>query len=546
KNQIYDSNEFICSKKSIGTQTDPEKDINSNSFSIIDGEIVFDEADRKLSPIIENHLIPSEKIKINSPFLTENYKNSGKDIDKSFEIIRSNKEKVKFLHIQKSKSLSNIKLNNETQYNNNYNKNNVNDINNNIKNIKKSSLENSNNTNKRSSILSNSENNNKISDEYNSNSKRNSILSNIDDINKNSVVSFSIKSRKLKKENSNISKLISLFENDGTNESKIPISKSDEYINNNKIGSIKDRINRFSNSSLDNDNNTSSRFSLLDDNYDFEGDNIGVIKFQSTDQLKLSENEDKENDKTESEKNVIDSQNIIKDDSNLISNNKNKKSMSIQEMDDKISRILIDTDIFNLNKAKTASNRSSNEFSLSDYDLKDVGTIDDNMMKSDDYENIGFISSPFTSIPGIENVTRAMVGTWVKKLNRLKLYSKNRYLILHPFINAVSWSKYGPFSEPKRIRSEYVLEVKTKTNRTNDHMLVIKAKTGREIIIKFNSESEFIIWANAFNVLSKYKEELKAFRNIQRTSCTSPIRTKHFSLLSYIGVGLMKKVNLQN
>ena len=63
---------------------------------------------------------------------------------------------------------------------------------------------------------------------------------------------------------------------------------------------------------MDNDNNTSSRFSLLDDNYDFEGDNIGVIKFQSTDQLKLSENEDKENDKTESEKNVIDSQNIIK------------------------------------------------------------------------------------------------------------------------------------------------------------------------------------------------------------------------------------------
>lgn len=121
-------------------------------------------------------------------------------------------------------------------------------------------------------------------------------------------------------------------------------------------------------------------------------------------------------------------------------------------MDDKISKILIDTDIFNLNKSKTISNKSSNEFSVSDYDLKDIISAGDEM-NSYDYDNIGFVSSPFTSIPGIENVTRAMVGTWVKKLNRLKLYAKNRYLILHPFINAVSWSKYGPFSEPKQLRS---------------------------------------------------------------------------------------------
>jgi len=122
--------------------------------------------------------------------------------------------------------------------------------------------------------------------------------------------------------------------------------------------------------------------------------------------------------------------------------------MNIEEMDDKISRILIDSDIFNLN-TKTVSNISS--ANLSDIDLKDM--IEDDEIDNDDYNNIGFISSPFTSIPGIENVTRAMVGTWVKKLNRFKLYAKNRYLMLHPFANVVSWSKYGPFSSPKTIHS---------------------------------------------------------------------------------------------
>lgn len=282
KNQIYDSNEYICSKKSIGTQTDLEKDINSNSFST-DDEIVFNELDKKLSPIIENKLISSEKIKIISPYLKETQNiYTEKNNDKSFEIIKSNKEKqnVKFLPLYKSKSLSTTQLSEEISRNN---KNNL--VIDNVENIdmdqKSEEI-----SNKRNSILSNP-------DDYGKVNKRSSILSNPD---KNTNVSFSLRTKKMKKDNSNISKLISLFENNDENKNnnklKMPISKSDEYININKIGSIKNHIKKFSNNSLDSDDNSLSRFSLLDDNYDFEGKNTHVINFQSNDQLKIPENDE--------------------------------------------------------------------------------------------------------------------------------------------------------------------------------------------------------------------------------------------------------------
>lgn len=78
-----------------------------------------------------------------------------------------------------------------------------------------------------------------------------------------------------------------------------------------------------------------------------------------------------------------------------------------------------------------------------------------NLDNNDNTKNFNSIngSEIETNIYGIENITRAMVGTWVKKINHYKLYTKKRYLVLHPFINAISWSKYGPLSNPKTIHS---------------------------------------------------------------------------------------------
>ena len=46
----------------------------------------------------------------------------------------------------------------------------------------------------------------------------------------------------------------------------------------------------------------------------------------------------------------------------------------------------------------------------------------------------------------------------------------------------------------------------------------------------------------AFNLLSRYKNELKAFQNIQKTYVESPVREKRHTLLSFVGAGLIKKV----
>ncbi|ORX85411.1 hypothetical protein BCR32DRAFT_265684 [Anaeromyces robustus] len=516
-NNNIDSNECLCLKKNIGTQTEPVKEIQSDSFSIAEDEIIFGEYDKKLSPII-------------------NYQINGENENETNNKI-NNSEPMK---VEKTEGQTNVKFIEE-----NINSSKRNSILNTQKNIEENKT-----SSKRSSVSSIHKNNGEISSKVGS--KRNSILSNAQNMEEsNRNVNFSIKSKKLKKDNSNISKLILLFEgNDDDDDDDISekhnASKQSDLKNLNKIESVKDRIKRFSGSSLNEDSNKSSRLSLLEDNYDFEGNSIEVINFNSTEQLNASEKDKKnknDNDKNENKngngdknenKDLNNSYAIINTKSNeksIDNDDKDKRQASIEEMDEKISRILIDSDIFNLNnKVKTISNKSNN---FSDYELKDI------LENDDDYDNVGFINSPFTSIPGIENVTRAMVGTWVKKLNRFKLYAKNRYLILHPFINAVSWSKYGPFSEPKKIHSEYVLEIRAKRTKTNDNILVIKTKTSKEVYIKFNSESEFIIWAKAFNVLSKYRNELKIFQRIQKTSSESPVEKKQ-SLLSYVGAGLIK------
>ncbi|ORX54701.1 hypothetical protein BCR36DRAFT_282241, partial [Piromyces finnis] len=549
KNCIFDSSEYLCSKKSIGTQTESEietskikeknndknKDIGYNhdkSFSIADTDNtnVFGDLDRKFSPIIESKEIedPSFSSEFKDNFTTNTIISGIDDIDIS-------------LLIEKLHPVKNIKQQSKKENNNN----NIDSSNNldeaTIINKKNTQLQKDNDKlsfieNKNASHGNETLYNIKSKNNDNESNKRNSILSNSKkhgDSNKG--VSFSVSTKKKKKENSNISKLIFMFENNSNDDLKLNSSKSEDYKNIGKYGSVKNRASIFSNYSLN--ETTASSISLLDENYDFKGKNIDTIKFNSTDQLH-DKNDIEIINKDETKELQKDDNNFSKNKENhdiSINNEESKKAMSIEEMDDKISRILIDSDIFNLNNRNTSYISSAN---LSDDDVKDI-------IEDDDYDNIGFISSPFTSIPGIENVTRAMVGTWVKKLNKLKLYSKNRYLILHPFINVVSWSKYGPFSEPKKIHSAYVFEVKAKTNKTNDKILVIKTKTSKEIFIKFNSESEFTIWAKAFNLLAKYKNELKAFQNIQKTSYEGcPANNKHHSLLSYIGAGLIKSVSI--